>query len=146
MLKCPDGSQWSAGWTHYGAAVSFVRENCGDPINRDIVARRIGIHPKYLGRLFAKHAGERFTDFLTRVRLKRALALLEERRLNVAEVAHACGFSNPHHFIRSFKKAYSVTPGRYRLSTGATEGDTAALGNGLAEPCASLFRRATSSA
>jgi transcriptional regulator GlxA family with amidase domain len=48
---------------------------------------------------------------VTRLRLKRARTLLQDPALNIADAAHACGFSDPNYFTRCFRKALGTTPG-----------------------------------
>ncbi|WP_418619140.1 helix-turn-helix domain-containing protein, partial [Waltera sp.] len=34
--------------------------------------------------------------------------------LNIIEIAYSLGFSKPSYFCRIFKKAYNLSPGKYR--------------------------------
>ncbi len=45
---------------------------------------------------------------------ERAMTLLGERELSVAEVADAVGYASPAHFVASFRHRFGVTPGAYR--------------------------------
>ena len=54
--------------------------------------------------------------FINEIRLKRAVRLLEEGRMNVSEVAYSVGFSDPKYFTRCFKNRYNISPGSYRKS------------------------------
>ena len=51
------------------------------------------------------------------VRLELAGDLLRHESCTVAATAECCGFSNPAHFTRCFKKRYGVAPGQYRRKT-----------------------------
>ena len=55
-------------------------------------------------------------NFILDIRLNAAhQMLLEEKNLNVSEVAYRCGFSDPKYFSRCFKKAMGVTPSEIRM-------------------------------
>ncbi|HEX6677280.1 MAG TPA: helix-turn-helix domain-containing protein, partial [Actinomycetes bacterium] len=41
--------------------------------------------------------------------------------LSVAAVARDCGFANPYHFSRRFRRAYGQPPGRYRRAAARPE-------------------------
>ncbi len=80
------------------------------------VADTNGISKRYLHYLFAQSGGT-FGDELMRVRLDRAQRLLSDSRfsaLTIIEVAARCGFLEPSHFARRFRKAYGVGPTQFR--------------------------------
>lgn len=59
-------------------------------------------------------------DFLS-LRVGRAKELLSSRRYSVAEVAKMTGYTNTFHFIRQFKDATGVTPGKFAKSAGSAD-------------------------
>jgi len=52
--------------------------------------------------------------YVIHCRVKRAMALLRETELPIAEVAHRVGFASPSHFSVVFHKVSGVTPRQYR--------------------------------
>ena len=46
--------------------------------------------------------------------MERAIGLLDDARLSVAEVAATCGFVDQAHFSHAFRRAHRVTPSQYR--------------------------------
>jgi transcriptional regulator GlxA family with amidase domain len=58
-----------------------------------------------------------FVDYLTHVRLSRALRLLRESSATIAEVALTTGFADQSYFDRRFKAAFGKTPNQVRRST-----------------------------
>jgi AraC-like DNA-binding protein len=75
-----------------------------------------GISKRYLHYLFA-HAGTTFVNEPMRMRLETARRLLSDKRydaLSVSEVAARCGFLEPSHFARRFRKAFSLRPTEFR--------------------------------
>ncbi len=67
-------------------------------------------------RLFKTETGLTLTAYLNDLRIAKARELLADRSRSLLEVALAAGFSNQFHFIRTFKKHTSMTPGAYRKS------------------------------
>ena len=53
-------------------------------------------------------------DLLREARIKRACHLLRTSQKTVAEVAYACGFSDPKYFSRCFKQSTGQSPTDYR--------------------------------
>jgi AraC-like DNA-binding protein len=96
-----------------------LRERCHDAaLTPAALAAAQGISLRYLHHLFAC-AGTTFGAELMRLRLEAARRLLADRRwaaLSVAEVAARCGFAEPSHFARRFRRAYGRGPLEFRRS------------------------------
>lgn len=76
------------------------------------VARRQGVSPRYLQRLF-EESGMSFTARVNELRLQRAFALLSKehsRGRPISEIAWQAGFSNISHFNRLFRARFGDTP------------------------------------
>lgn len=92
------------------AACDYMLEHLHRPLSRKDVARHLGVHPNHLSRLFAEFGAGTFGEFLLDRRLERARLLLEDPRLNVAEVARLAGFSSANYFTRVFRARTGRTP------------------------------------
>ena len=77
-------------------------------------AEEIHVNPSYLSSLFTKELGRSFVSYLTDVRLKKAVRLLEDTDDSIQEIAFACGFREPNYFSRIFRKKYGLSPREYR--------------------------------
>lgn len=111
LVAAPSGSKSYQTWQ---SACHFIEEHCQEAVSRESVASFLRVHPNYISQLFAAQGSESFSEFLLRVRLERARHLLQSPGLNVAEIAHHCGFPDASYFTRVFKKRYGVPPGRAR--------------------------------
>lgn len=60
-------------------------------------------------------------EYLRKRRMEKAVDLLAERGMNISEVAYRVGFSEPHHFSRTFKQYYGVTPKKYQKGKSSDE-------------------------
>jgi AraC-like DNA-binding protein len=96
-----------------------LRERCHEPeLDPSAVASLLGLSRRYIHMLFAA-AGTTFSNELYGFRLQRAERLLQDRRFDgvgIAEIAWNCGFSEPSHFSRRFRKRFGVPPTAYRQS------------------------------
>lgn len=54
--------------------------------------------------------GQTPIEFIYYIRLKHAMELLLERKMNISEIAYEVGFKNPSSFSKSFKKLFGKSP------------------------------------
>lgn len=78
------------------------------------IASALNIHPVHLCRDFARHFNCTLGEYQRKLKIQRSLTLLPDDRYTLTEVAHACGFSDQSHFIRSFKRVYGISPNKFR--------------------------------
>jgi AraC-like DNA-binding protein len=79
----------------------------------DEVARSLHVSPRTLKRRLADQ-GTSFSAMLESVRHQRALLLLENRQLGLADVAGRLGYSDAANFTRAFRRWTGQTPAAYR--------------------------------
>lgn len=85
------------------------------------VAEVAGYHEKYLSYTFKKRFGMGFSKYLRVLRMKYAVALLENGVTSVKNLAALSGFSDPLYFSRVFTETMGVSPSQYRKTENDTE-------------------------
>ncbi|WP_232285924.1 two-component regulator propeller domain-containing protein [Aquimarina agarilytica] len=70
-------------------------------------------------RKLKKLTGQSPNDFIQSIRLKRAVQLLEQEELSIAEVSYKVGFNDPNYFGKCFRKQFGEAPSRYLSKIGA---------------------------
>jgi AraC-like DNA-binding protein/quercetin dioxygenase-like cupin family protein len=99
-------------------AARLIRDG-GEELRRDELARRAGLSPERLGRLFRRQTGLSLVEFRNRQRVEAFLRLYGTgQRLTMLEAALEAGFGSYAQFHRSFKRATGRAPGRYRRGAG----------------------------
>ena len=68
----------------------------------------------YLSTAFKQAAGMKFSDWLTRVRMQKSLALIRDPKNKLYQIAESVGYQNPKNLTRNFKDYYGVTPQELR--------------------------------
>ena len=93
------------------ATVADIVENFTDPgLSLSALARRQGVSPRYLQRLF-EASGASFTSHVRELRLQRASALLAQSHARqIADIAMEAGFADVSHFNRLFRARFGETP------------------------------------
>jgi AraC-like DNA-binding protein len=103
-----------------GAARADIAISFDEPgLTVAAVARRQGVSPRYLQRLF-EASGRSFTEHITELRLQKAFARLTDARTHahrISDVALEAGFSDISHFNRLFRSRFGDTPSGVRAAT-----------------------------
>ncbi|MBM7571025.1 response regulator transcription factor [Aquibacillus albus] len=91
-----------------------IEENLEDPMLslQWVATERLYMNADYLGKLFKKEVGEKFSTYVTRARIQRAVKIIEqEEDVKVFELAERLGFgTNSQYFSQIFKRITGVTP------------------------------------
>jgi YesN/AraC family two-component response regulator len=79
------------------------------------VSESLNVHPTYLSREFSKYFDNlSFGDYIRKLRIEKALQLLNDPGHSLAEISYLTGFSDQSHFTRIFKKVTGKSPSEYR--------------------------------
>lgn len=94
---------------------SFLESHYAQPLTLEILARQVGMSPKYFCRFFRSLTGHTPIHYLNAYRIEQACTQMAVLERSVTEAGYACGFNDLSYFIRSFKKHKGVTPKQYLL-------------------------------
>ena len=97
-------------------ATTYLEEHLREDLDRDQVARAVGLSPSHFSRLLRETKGRTFTDLLSQYRIERACSLLVRTSKTIAEIAGECGFCDQSYFSKVFRRYKGETPARYRDS------------------------------
>jgi len=95
-------------------AMVYIAANSQKSLSVAVLARRAGLHPDYLGRVFRERFGQTIVEAITRHRLFRAQTLLLTDRRPITEVAFDAGFGSLSQFNKAFKDSMGMSPREYR--------------------------------
>lgn len=102
-------------------AALLMEENLEAPLNIAVIAKMVGTSVRQIERAFMAEMKVSPNEFYRRMRLRYARWMLLNTARKVTDVAYECGFADSAHFIRVFRDAYGVTPGKLRSTrAGAT--------------------------
>ncbi len=103
--------------TYYEQIVSEVKEYLKESYkdaSLEVAAQRVNLSSSYLSKIFKEKAGIGFADYLLKVRMEKACAMLEDIRYKSYDIAYYVGYDNPKNFSRAFKAFYKMSPTDYR--------------------------------
>ncbi len=91
-----------------------IEDRIAEPLRLSDLSAIVGISPFHFARLFKDHVGEAPAQYVQRRRTERAIQMIRESRLPLAEIAFRTGFSSQSHMTRRVKAATGATPGSLR--------------------------------
>ena len=95
-------------------AIEYVEKNIADEhysveqLSNDLCMSRMTLYRK-----IQSSTGQKPTEFIRTIRLRRAAELLREGRLTITEISYATGFSSVSYFSRCFRTMYGVAPTQF---------------------------------
>ena len=110
-------SERSLSSTHIRHAIEMVRfilENLDKPLKNAEITAVTCLHENYAIALFSRTMRIPPRQFMVRMRLMRARALLVESTMAIPLVAEASGFSSVSQFYHRFRGAYGISPREMR--------------------------------
>lgn len=104
--------------------MSRIREDVTIPPCWTEIARSVNLSASRLQHLFKAHINMTPAQYLKSLRISQAKELLETTPLSVKEIRARLGITDESHFVRDFKKAYGVSPLKYRVQFHAQRHDS----------------------
>jgi signal transduction histidine kinase/AraC-like DNA-binding protein len=95
-------------------AMALLNENHRRPLARHDLAYALGVSDNYLSQIFHRELGLSPRDYLSRVRIHRAKALLTSTDESITAIDIQVGFEDPAYFSRVFHKLVGQSPQTYR--------------------------------
>lgn len=93
----------------------YIDHNCFDPnlcVNQ--LSDHFSMHRSSISKIFKKHFGVTFSDYLQSLRIKKAMELLESKDMNINEIGETVGYINYITFKRAFERYNGVSPREFR--------------------------------
>jgi AraC family transcriptional regulator len=99
-------------------ALRYIESSYAENIRLEDIAAAAQFSPYHFHRLFTILTGETPLDFLRRIRLEKAAALLKvQPERPITQIALETGFSSPTVFARAFKTRFSLSAREFRKKT-----------------------------
>lgn len=94
-------------------SIKYMETNFGDEITTKILAEKSGYSSEHFCRKFKKATGLTPMSYLKIYRLEKACKLMQNKNLNIKEIANYCGFDDANYFTRCFKLHFGIAPTKY---------------------------------
>lgn len=92
----------------------YIEAHCSDNLTLPEIASQFNFHPNYFSFLFKNKYGITVRDFILSSRIEKAKKMMQQSNNRLIDIALACGYQDPAHFNRAFKKVTGLSPSQYR--------------------------------
>ncbi|WP_328804537.1 response regulator [Paenibacillus apii] len=93
---------------------AFIQTRYAEDLSLQQLAAQFHISEAHFSRLFRKATGTTFIDYVTQVRMEKAMELLSSPDSRIYEVSLAVGYQDSRYFSQLFRKATGKTPTEFR--------------------------------
>ncbi len=116
VVDMGDGEE-SGGRAIVQRVIQYVEEHYADSnLNISTIAEGMERNPKYISRVFKEETQEGIQDYMNRLRVKKAKALIKSGRFTLEQISEMVGYASLKTFRRAFQKETGLTPAGYRDS------------------------------
>ncbi len=95
-------------------AVEYIQRHFSEHLSVGELAGRFSYSEGYFHRCFRKRTGLTPMQFITRLRINRAMPALRKSTRSVDNIARSVGYSDPLYFTRVFRKHTGMSPSEFR--------------------------------
>ncbi len=97
--------------------MDYISEHYCEKIYIEKLSEMIGVSADYFTKMFKDSIGKTPIEYINGLRINRAMQLLCDTDIAMAEIAEATGFCNPNYFHKIFKQYMETSPLVFRKST-----------------------------
>lgn len=97
--------------------INYINENYKEKISLGNLADTFYLSTPYISKIFKEFIGLSFSDYLTEIRLSRAVKDLANTNSKIDYISQKNGFSNTRSFVTAFKNKYNYLPSKHRKRT-----------------------------
>ena len=95
-------------------AEELLRDRWNEPVGLEELAAAVGVHPVTLSRYFPRYFAGTMGQYLRKLRVARALTLIQNTPLSLTQIAYECGFCDQIHFTRTFRAFTGLLPKTFK--------------------------------
>ncbi|MDQ0112652.1 response regulator transcription factor [Paenibacillus harenae] len=98
-------------------AVQWIKDHLKEPLSLPVIAEQVGLSPHHISKLFREETGSTVNQYITRLRMEKAIELLRHSNKKVYEVAEEVGIPSYRYFTVTFRNWTGVSPTDYKRNS-----------------------------
>ncbi len=94
--------------------LDYMHENYAEQLTLAELSKHFHFNMSYLSSYFSAHMKEGFSEYLNRIRIEKAIELLNDGTITISDISGRVGYSDHSYFCKVFKKFTGDSPSSYR--------------------------------
>jgi two-component system, response regulator YesN len=116
VLEFRDSQNLTQRWRLIQQAKEYIDQHYMDAdLSLDEVAAHVNLSSSHFSVVFSQETCQTYTEYLTRLRIKKAKELLRMTNLRSTDICFQVGYNDPHYFSHVFGKQTGFSPKKFRL-------------------------------
>ena len=91
----------------------FIDKNYMYDILLEDIAKSVNLSSSYTSKLFKAKTGQGLSDYLIKVRINKAIALMKTKKYKIFQISEMCGYTSRKYFSHAFKQHTGLSPSEY---------------------------------
>jgi two-component system response regulator YesN len=118
VLEFRDSQNLTQRWRLIQQAKAYIDQHYMDAdLSLDEVAAQVNLSSSHFSVVFSQETCQTYTEYLTKLRIKKAKELLRMTNLRSTDICFQVGYNDPHYFSHVFGKQTGFSPKKFRLLT-----------------------------
>jgi len=92
----------------------YIEQHINEELSIEYFAEQMNMSTGHFSRKFKEEVGEKYVEYISKIRLGRAKQLLLETDFKIDDIAEQVGYWGRNSLIRAFRKYEGITPAKYR--------------------------------
>jgi len=90
--------------------IAYIEKHYSDNLCLSALSKRFSLSQSYIARLFREEMGCKPSEYVNRIRISVAKAMLLQTDMSVSEIAEKVGYSDVYYFSKIFKRMVGMSP------------------------------------
>lgn len=103
----------------FAEILAYIHGHYAEDLSIEQFAQQMNMSVGHFSRTFKEEVGEKYVEYIAKVRMSRAKQYLLETDLKIDEIAEKVGYWGRNSFIPIFRKYEGITPAKYRTIYGS---------------------------
>lgn len=91
----------------------LLHDRWNESLSLQELSAQLHVHPVTISKYFPRHFSCTLGEYLRKLRVEKALDLMQQQEMSLTQLAYHCGFFDQSHFIRAFKMYTGFRPKEY---------------------------------
>lgn len=100
--------------TYVNRVLGLIQDSYYKDISVQKLADAVGLDRSYLHRIFREYCGKSIQEYITELRMNRAVYLVMNTDMNMKDIAYFCGYASEQYFSLAFREKNGISPLKYR--------------------------------